>query len=317
MGLGPVGQMLTPYLLERKDLEIVGAVDIDRGKVGRDLGEVSAVGRKMEINIVDSIGKFDRSSADVAVVTTVSSLEGAAPLFEEAAHHGLHVVSTCEELTYPWKTQPELARRLDQTARDHGTALFGTGVNPGFLMDLLPIVLTAVCRDVKRIQIERIQDASKRRLPFQQKIGAGLTLTEFKERERSGKLRHVGLTESVQMIAAAMKWELDKTTELLEPVLTPMDPSRAAGVRQVGRGLRKGEELIVLEFRASVGETNPQDKVTIDGTPSFSSVISGGIHGDIATCAIVTNSISQITNASPGLRTMIDLAPISCSSAHG
>ncbi|MBC7234194.1 MAG: dihydrodipicolinate reductase, partial [Chloroflexi bacterium] len=223
MGLGPIGRRVTRYLLERGGLEIVGAVDSDpalRGKRLDELADLAAEGLVSGVVVVGSVEEaLAGGSADVAVVTTTSSLARLEPQLAPLIAHGLRVVSTCEELAYPWKRQPALARRIDIAAREAGVAVLGTGVNPGFLMDLLPVALSGVCQRVETVLVERVQDAQYRRLPFQKKIGAGLSPAEFDAKIREGSLRHVGLTESMHMIAAAFGWELSETEEQIEPVL--------------------------------------------------------------------------------------------------
>ena len=312
VGLGPLGLMLTPYLIERSGIEIASAIDIDPAKSGRDLGEVSAGGQPIGIAIS---GDLDAGLAgvDLAVVTTVSELQRIAPTLENILNRGVHVVSTCEELSYPWATQPKLSATIDAWAKARGVSVLGTGINPGFLMDFLPTAATGICHDVRAIRVERIQDASARRLPFQQKIGAGLTVEEFESRVSDGKIRHVGLAESMHMIATRLGWTLDHTEDLVEPVVS--EDNRCAGVLQTGRGYQNGREVITLVFKAAVGQTDPQERIQITGTPSFDLIIPGGINGDIATCAVIANAIPIVAAAPAGLHTMVDLPPLSC--AHG
>ena len=78
-----------------------------------------------------------------------------------------------------------MAKRIDALATRARVAVLGTGVNPGFVMDALPIALTGVCESVTAIEVDRVQDARIRRLPFQQKIGAGLTREEFADKVRT------------------------------------------------------------------------------------------------------------------------------------
>ena len=92
------------------------------------------------------------------------------------------IVTTTEEAAYPSRANRRLATRIDEAARKAKVAVLGTGVNPGFTMDALPIALTAVCERVDRIEVLRVQDARIRRLPFQQKIGAGLTRSSSRRR---------------------------------------------------------------------------------------------------------------------------------------
>lgn len=321
VGIGPIGQQVVRYALEREGIEIVAAVDLDPDKIGKDLGRICDLDKDLGVNVSNDLGAaVSDANPDVAVLTTVSSFEKCAAQAAEIAKLGVHVVSTCEEMSFPWDTAPDIASQLDETARTHDVAVLGTGVNPGFLMDFLPTAMTAVCQDVTRIKVSRVQDATFRRVPFQQKIGAGLTLEEFEELKKTGRLRHVGLTESIQMIAANLGWKLDKTEDIISPVVakadvttgyTPIKAGMAAGVKQTGKGWVGGAELITLEFIAAVGESSPSDTIEIKGTPDITSTIPGGVNGDIATCAITVNAIKSVTKAAPGLRTMTDIPVVS------
>src|SRR5262249_36410537 len=207
---------------------------------------------------------------------------------------------------------PELAAKLDAAAKDWGVALVGTGVNPGFVMDKLVITLAAVSQRIEHAKALRVVDASKRRLPLQKKIGAGMTVEEFRDKEKAGTIKHVGLHESVAMIADSLNLQVDEITETIEPKIATdrvqtefltVDPGQAAGVHQIARGLSGGNELIYLELQMYVGAKEPADTITLTGHPSISLVIPGGSHGDIATASVVVNSIPVILDAPPGLRT--------------
>ena len=315
VGLGPVGQKIVKYVVERNGLEIVAAVDPAADKAGKKLSELCGLNEDSGIKISDDMKSAvkENNKPDVALLATVSSLQRIIPQIEEIAKYGINVVSTCEELVFPWATQPELARRLDEIAQKYGISVLATGVNPGFLMDFLPIALTGVCQEVKSIKVSRIQDASFRRVPFQKKIGAGLSLMEFEEKKKTGTLRHVGLTQSMQMIARRMGWKLDKTEDILTPIMAE-SARMVTGVQQIGKGYVNGEEKITLFFRAAIGEKNPRDTIEIKGIPEITSSIAGGINGDVATCAIIVNAIKSIIDTSPGLKTMTDISLISSSS---
>jgi len=193
-------------------------------------------------------------------------------------------------------------------------------------MDTLPVALTAISREVRKLTVLRYQDARPRRLPFQKKIGAGTTPEEFEEKKRSGVLRHVGLTESMHLIAGRMGWRLDRTEDVIEPVIAAREvssqeiavkPGMAAGVFQIGRGYVGGEEKIRLEFRACLGEEEVQDTIILEGTPPLRFTAPEGVNGDVATCAILTNSIPVVVAAPPGLRTMADLPLVSWFAGSG
>jgi 4-hydroxy-tetrahydrodipicolinate reductase len=276
---------------------------------------------RLGVTVSGSLGEaLAGKSVEVAIVTTVSSLAALESQVAEIAKAGLHIVSTCEELFYPWETQPEIAMRIDSVCREHGVACLGTGVNPGYLMDYLPTVLSGLCQDVKSVKVWRVQDASVRRVPFQQKIGAGLTVEEFEAKKKAGTLRHVGLPESVDFIANRLGFKLDRNVESLDAVIAeedidtgykPIGKGMACGVHQVGRGFVGDDEVITLTFTAAVGEAESYEQVEIEGVPTIRSRIAGGVNGDIATCAITLNAVRSVLGANPGLRTMAEVGAVS------
>ena len=321
VGLGALGRRLTPFLLERSQLRLVGAVEVDPKVAGRDLGEVAGLEKRLGVTVQGELGAaLAGGDVEAAVVTTVSGLKQAEPQIAALLEHKVNIVSSCEELSYPWETAPEVSARIDRLAKAAGVSVLGTGVNPGFLMDLLPIALTAIVREVKKITVLRYQDARFRRLPFQQKIGAGLTMEQFERKRAAGTLRHVGLTESMHMVASRMGWKLERTEDLISPVIAEHEvggaeitvkPGMARGVQQIGSGFVGGEEKIRLKFRACLGEEDVQDTVIIEGEPDIRFTIPGGVNGDVATCAILTNAIPAVIEAAPGLRTMADIPAVS------
>ena len=260
VGLGPLGQKIVSYAVRRDGIEVIAAVDSAPDKAGKDLHKLCHLDKELGITVLPDVNAaIEKNKPEVALLATVSSLEKIVPQIEEIVKHGINVVSTCEELTFPWIKEPELSKKLDEMAKRYNAAILGTGVNPGFLMDFLPIVFTGICQKVKNIKVSRIQDASIRRVPFQKKIGAGLTPDEFEKKKQSGTLRHVGLTESMHMIASRMGWHLDKTEDILTPVIAEshiaggyakITPGMATGVQQIGKGYVNGENKITLEFRA-------------------------------------------------------------------
>jgi len=318
VGLGPIGAGVVRQTASRKGFSLVGAVDLDPQKIGRDLGEVCGLGRKLKVKVTSDIGRTIKATRpDVAVLCTSSSLKKVLPEFEAVLRMKVPIVSTTEELAYPGKNNAAVARRIDALAKRARVAVLGTGVNPGFVMDALPIALTGVCESVAAVHVDRIQDARIRRLPFQKKIGAGLTREEFAEKVKDGSVRHVGLAESITMIADALGWKLDKVTDEIQPKVAServssdfltVEPGLVAGLVQDGVGYRKGKPIITLHMEAYLGAPESYDAVRIDGHPALSMKIAGGVHGDVATASIVVNSIPKVMQAPPGLRTMKDMA---------
>jgi 2,4-diaminopentanoate dehydrogenase len=314
VGLGPIGAGVVRQVASRKGLVVAGAVDLDPAKAGRDVGEIAAVGKRLRVTVTDDLkAALKGTAADVVVLCTSSSLKNVAPQIETIVKARKPIVSTTEELAYPWYTQKRLAKTIDGLARKARVAILGTGVNPGFVMDALPITLTGVCERVDRITVHRIQDARIRRLPFQQKIGSGLTPAQFGEQVRRGTVRHVGLTESIAMIGDAVGWKIDEITDTIAPKVAEsrvssefltIEPGQVCGIVQDGIGSRKGEPLILLHMEAYLGAPESYDSVEIEGIPHLSMKIAGGVHGDIATASMVINSIPAVIAATPGLHTM-------------
>jgi 2,4-diaminopentanoate dehydrogenase len=317
-GVGPIGASIARLMREKQAIEIIGAIDTDPAKAGRDLGEVvGAPDAPWSVKISGEAKDVLEQNADVVIHSTSSSLPNVMDQLLACLEAESSIVSTCEELSYPFRTYPELAAQLDAAAKESGVALVGTGVNPGFVMDKLVVTLAAVSQRIQHAKALRIVDASKRRLPLQKKIGAGMTVEEFRAQAKAGVIKHVGLPESVAMVADSFNLPVEQITETIEPKVAAermpteyltVEPGQAAGVHQIARGFSKdGTELVYLELQMFVGAKDPADTVLLTGHPNISLVIPGGSHGDIATASVVVNSIPVILEARAGLRTSRDL----------
>ena len=317
VGLGPIGVGVLKQVMERPGFEVVAAVDIDPEKAGKDVGEILDLEDKTGVVVQSDLkGALTSHDADVVALCTGSTLPGIKSQLEAILAARLPIVSTTEELSFPQFSHEALTEELDELARDAGVAVVGTGVNPGFAMDTLPVVLSAPCERVDSVTVDRIQDASVRRIPFQQKIGAGLEPDDFRQKADRLEIRHVGLTESVAMIAAAFGWKLDRITDSIEPKIADepvasnyisVDKGQVAGLIQDGIGYRNGEPIIRLHMEAYLGAPETFDAVRIEGSPSMYSKVDGGIPGDIATASVTVNTIPRALAAPPGLHTMRDL----------
>jgi len=303
-GLGPIGIGITEVALERGHT-IVGAVDIDPKKVGRPLSDL--VPGAPAVPIQRTVDPLLNQGADVVLHSTQSRIEQVMPQLVPLLDAGLNVISTCEELAYPWHHHPKEAALLDQLARERGARIIGLGINPGFVMDALPVMLTAPCRRVDRITVERVVDVGLRREPLRRKVGVGLTVDAFRQGVADGSIGHLGLLQSASMIAAALGWTLDGIDESIEPDL---DVSRTVqGLHQVCRGHHHGREAITLDLTMASGVERPRDVVRIEGVPPITMEVPGGIHGDVATWAIAVNTIPRLLASRPGFLIATHLPP--------
>ncbi|MCK6448579.1 MAG: dihydrodipicolinate reductase [Planctomycetes bacterium] len=319
VGIGPTGQRIEKELLARSELRTVAAVDLGPAIGGRLMSEL-VEDADPTLRIESSLERIhDWSSIDVALVTTSSTMSRCAEVFRPLLARGLPVVSTCEELVYPWIAHRELATELDLLAKRHGGRLLGTGVNPGFLMDTFPVFATALARRVDAIEVVRRQDATARRITFQRKIGVGLSVADFAARVAEGTLRHVGFAESAHLVATTLGFEIEGWRETVEPVIAErahvsslgaIEPGAAAGMRQIGELSSGGKVVVRLEFVAAIDQPGAFDSVRIRGEPELEFAIPGGVPGDVAVTSIALNSLATLVAAPPGLHTMVDLPPV-------
>ena len=319
-GLGPIGQAVASTVIDKNDaaMRLVGAVDIDPDKTGRDVAAVIGDGHPDTGVTVSDDAETVLTESDPHVVlhTTTSFLDGVTNQLVQCARAGAHVVSSTEELSFPYERHPDAAERLDRVAQEEDVVIVGTGVNPGYAMDTLPLTATGVCTDVRAVSVERVVDAGERREPLQYKVGAGLSTEAFAEKKATGTFGHIGLIESLQMVADGLGWSVDDIEETLQPVHAdaPVDTGYrqveagdVAGIHHSATGRVGGKPCLTLDLKMYVGAETSYDAVEVDGDPPIDLRIHGGIFGDTATVGMLVNTVPLAVDAEPGLRTMSDL----------
>lgn len=311
-GLGAIGLVVARAARARSGLRIAAAVDVDPAKLGRDLGELcgeAAWGVQVQ-------GPDERlEGVDVVVHTTGSFLADVAPQLLALLEQGVRVVSSTEELAYPYLRHPDLSARLDEAARKHGAALVGVGVNPGFAMDTLPLVLSTVCRSVTHVKVRRVLDTARRRFNLQKKTGAGMTTQQFADAIAGGRMGHIGLAESAALLAYGLGQPADAIEDTIAPVVaaTPrksehlaVAPGFVAGLHQIARA-KVGDRVVAeLELTMELGGAEDLDAIRITGDPDLEMTLPGGLPGDVATVATLLNTVPRILGCT-GLCTVLDL----------
>lgn len=328
VGLGPMGRLIAQLILKRENLSFKGVIDIDPELVGKKLGTLYGDEKSSNVIIESDLSRIlAKDKIDVVIIATSSSLESVAPLIRQAVESGSNVISICEELSYPFQYYPKLSEELNALAKSNDVTIVGTGINPGYLMDLLPIIITAPCQSVKSIKVTRMMNSAKRRVPFQLKIGTGLGLEEFQQKISNKDITgHVGLTQSIQMICDALGFEYDEIKEFPpEAVLTEKEFTTSYGVlvpknyvcglqsKAVAR--KNGNVVVLLDFMAYAGEHEEYDSIEVEGKPNIHQKIIGGVHGDLGTSAMMVNLIPIVIKARSGLLTMKDL-PAPCNTEN-
>lgn len=318
-GLGPIGIESLKLAAEQSWLEVTAGVDIDPAKIGKSLGELTGVPALNAAKVFPSLDAVFAAvgAPDVLLHTAGSSAAASFAQVKTALERGVSVASTCEELIFPALKTPELAAEYDALCRKSGAKIAGTGVNPGFVMDILPICLTGVSREVKSIYVERVVNASTRRQPLQAKIGSGQNPDDFRKKFAAGKAGHAGFQQSIALLAHAMGWQLDEIRETCEPVVATsrvvtkffdVAPGQSLGIHQTCVGLSRGETKLKLDLQMYLDAPLPHDAIVVKGRPDLNLVLNGGVAGDDATVASLINIVPRLLAAAPGVRLMTELA---------
>ena len=315
-GLGPIGSAVARHVVERPGLELVGGVDIDPAKLGLDIGQAIGLDHPLGFVVAQTLAQaLAQTDAEVVIHTTSSYFDLFKGQIVEILEAGFDVVSTAEELSFPWLDHSEEAAEIDAVAKRAGKTVLGTGVNPGFIMDTLPLCLTGICQRVDHVDVTRVINASTRRGPFQGKIGSGMTVEDFQAKMDAGRMGHVGLPESVGMVFDTLGKKLARYESTVNPVVADrlvkteyyeVQPGRVMGLKQVARGYTEEGEFMTLTFIAALDAGEDGDTIKITGKPDLEVKLKG-TNGDIATVAMAVNAVRRVKQAAPGLVTMRDL----------
>jgi 2,4-diaminopentanoate dehydrogenase len=309
VGLGPIGLEVARAASCDDRFAVTHAVDPAPALAGQSLATLLQADSR-EVGgpeILHSIEDLPQASGpSIAFLCTGSRLATISTQVQQLVDRKWNVISTCEELAYPVPANRAFWDRVDLAAQTAGVSVLGVGINPGFVMDLLPAVLALPCLNPRHVRILRRVDASRRRQPLQTKVGIGLTEIEFRRRAEANQIGHIGLQESARLMAASLGWELDTLSDDLEPIV---DQTRhqVIGLREVLRGSERSGRGVELELEIYAGAMNEVDEITIEADPPVHCVISGGYQGDRATVGMVLNSAIAVILAAPGLRTVSDL----------
>ena len=322
LGTGQMGTGAIKLILEKEGMKLVGAYAKRKERVGVDVGKICGIKKSLGVNLsVDIDELLESSSPDIVIQCTSSVVSEAISEIEAVIDYGASVISIAEEMSFPEKSSPDLASRIDKKAKENGVTVLGTGINPGFVLDLLVIALTGVCWNVSSITAKRVNDLSPYGPSVLKTQGVGITPEEFEKGKRNGTVvGHFGFPESISMIARSIGWEIDKIEETREPIIskvereTPFIKIRSgytAGCSHTGIGYVKDKAVITLihpqQVHPHLEGVVTGDYVDIRGEPDVSFSGSPEIPGGVGTVALSVNMIPKVLNASPGLVTMAEL----------
>jgi hypothetical protein len=315
-GLGPIGIECLRLLALEDWARIVGVVDIDQQKAERQLRALPRSQSLRDLHATTSIEQL-RETPDLVFHTAVSSFRTAYDQLVPIVRRGINVVSSCEELLFPGLREPELAARLNEICCKSAARVVASGVNPGFVMDLLPLCLSGVSHGIKSIHVQRVVDASTRRETLQRKIGSGMEPKVFTKLLRAGKAGHAGLKESAALLAHSLSGSSGQIVESGQAITAPRDirtpyvkvlKGQTCGLHQRAEVRVKGQLHVTLDLKMYLDAPDPHDAIQIYGTPPIDLKIKEGVAGDQATVAALLNTAPRLLRAQPGLKLLTELS---------
>jgi 4-hydroxy-tetrahydrodipicolinate reductase len=322
LGTGQMGSGIARLVLKKQGLQLVGACGRRTERAGMDLGQAIGLDRDLGIPVSgDLSGVIEQARPHVAIQATCSRLDDAMDEIRTLLQHGVHVISIAEEMVCPAAQAPALAAELHQLALDNGAAVLGTGINPGFVLDLLVITLSGVCAEVQSISARRVNDLSPYGPTVLASQGVGLTPAAFEQGLQDGSVvGHIGFVQSIHMIAAALGWDIDRIEQTREPIVaqaarqtpsTSIEPGQVAGCLHTATAYRQDRAVITLvhpqQVHPQLDGVETGDSIEITGTPDIRLAGSPEIPGGQGTAALAVNMIPRILNAPAGLYSMADL----------
>ncbi|MDX1779749.1 MAG: 2,4-diaminopentanoate dehydrogenase [Thalassovita sp.] len=322
LGTGRMGSGIAGLVLEKPGLELAGAIGRRKDRAGMDLGRAIGLDRDLGLALEGDLdAAIDRVQPDVAIQATCSRLVEARGEILALLGRGIPVISIAEEMAHPASAAPGIAAEIDDLARRRGVAVVGTGINPGFVLDLLIIAMSGVCSEIESINARRVNDLSPYGRTVLSAQGVGLTPEAFEASVAEGRVvGHIGFVQSIHMIAEAVGWQIERIEETRRPIIaqrhceTPVmsvSPGQVAGCLHSARAFRGGKPVIELvhpqQIRPDLHGVETGDEIIINGTPPVHLTGRPEIPGGQGTTALAVNMIPRVLSAPPGLHTMADL----------
>jgi len=320
-GFGAMGAGMANMLNKKSGVDIVGVCDLHPERMGKSVAAILGINKWKDIIVSDDIHEVLQGEVDLCLLATDSFTKGAYDKLKLILEKGINVITTAEEMAYPKAGQPELTKSLNDIAKANGVTVLGTGINPGMIMDLLVVCLTGCMEEVEHVEAKRVNSLSPFGKTVMEEQGVGLSVDEYDKRVSEHDLAgHVGFKESINMIADAIGWKVDKFEQQMTPILTSVDrkspygfaaAGHVAGINMTGQGHVDGQVKIDMihpqQIEPEMEGTHTGDYISLKGNPEVNMAITPEVDGGIGTIAMCVNMIPHVINAKPGLKTMIDL----------
>ena len=323
-GVGGVGCAVARVVNERESARVVVAIDASPRIAGSDVGDVAGLGARLGVPVLPELPA--NLDADVAIHATSPDIEAIEREIIALAAAGLNVVSVSGAF-YLGRRHPQIAKRIDRVARDHGVSIFATGSTPGFFPDVLPAFLGRGFARIDCVRFRRVMDMARWGTGMYPVYGIGRSVESFEAAVNDGSLALFDrLVQSIDYLAYTLGIELDEVGERKLPHTAAetrvgngisVEPGRVCGFSHVLEGSSDGRTRIEIDYTAIVG-LSPSDglrettTIEVDGKPSARFEVSGEIISDpksvyLVTAALALNAAPHVLAAKPGLLLAQDL----------
>jgi len=331
---GNVGKGVLRSIIERTDMSLVGLYVYDSTKVGHDAGDIAKID-KTQVLATNDVAELLALDADVLVHTPLPSLVYGEDLdadidtFCQFLRAGVNVITTVGYM-YPSVHGEELVKKLEDACHAGSATFHSTGLNPGWLGDVLPLIMSGLSRRIEQVYVREITNFEFYPSPeiMFGMMGFGKTDEAFERDVARYKHWLTGLfRENIQMIADGLGIELDSISDQTTRAYAPSDLVVAAGTVEkdtvAGQhwewaGIKDGRKVIVHETVWRMHKTIAPDwpigdhSVEVKGQPNMRLNFDARWLDDglLATGMHALNAVPYVCEASSGIKTLLDLPMI-------
>lgn len=326
-----MGREALRAIVRRPDLELAGLMVHNRSKVGQDAGRLAGLD-PVGVLATDRLEEILEMDADcVSYMPLPSAQVGEDPELDERVicrllASGKNVV-TVVGFVYPKARGPELVRRLEDACTLGQVSLHGTGANPGFIAEVMPLTLSGLCLELESLHVRDSSEFSS--YPSRSIVVDVMGFTkppDVYERDAARWRRFLSglFMESLVMVADGLGMSIASVRQRDEVALARQRIEVAAGVIEVGtvcaqrwqwtaelgdRPLIRIESVYKAHPSVAPEWPDPGFAIRIEGKPSFTIELGPNwCTSEVrATAGHAVNAIPFVCDAAPGVRTFLDL----------